>query len=271
MTTHCFGAAVRPVAPYRGGKSRLQARLVDIIDGVEHRVYAEPFVGMGGVFLRRRRVAAVEVVNDRSRDIATFYRVVQRHYAAFTDLLRYQLTSRGHFEYLNRQPPDMLTDLERAARFFYLQTMAYGGKVAGRTFGADRSRAGRFNVLRLAPLLQDFHDRLAGVVIECLNYDKFIATYDAVDALMYLDPPYHGCERDYGEGLFGEKDFFRLKAILDQVNCRFILSLNDDAFTRQLFSGFEIRKVTTRYGLASGSKCVNELIVTNFSLQAASR
>ena len=41
---------VKPPAPYIGGKNRLAKRLTTIIDADEHRTYAEPFVGMGGVF-----------------------------------------------------------------------------------------------------------------------------------------------------------------------------------------------------------------------------
>lgn len=31
--------------------------------------------------------------------------------------------------------PETLTDIQRAARFFYLQQHAFGGKVIGQTFG----------------------------------------------------------------------------------------------------------------------------------------
>lgn len=60
---------VKPVAPYIGGKRNLAKRLVALIETVPHRTYAEPFVGMGGVFLRRRLRPPAEVINDWSRDI----------------------------------------------------------------------------------------------------------------------------------------------------------------------------------------------------------
>jgi len=47
-------AATKPAAGYIGGKRNLAGRIVPIIDGTEHDGYAEPFVGMGGIFLRRR-------------------------------------------------------------------------------------------------------------------------------------------------------------------------------------------------------------------------
>ena len=44
---------VSPVAPWLGGKVRLAKRLCEMINAAPHRLYAEPFVGMGGVSFRR--------------------------------------------------------------------------------------------------------------------------------------------------------------------------------------------------------------------------
>lgn len=98
-------APVRPAAAYIGGKRNLARRLVSLIETIPHRTYAEPFVGMGGVFLRRRLRPDAEVINDWSQDVATFYRVLQRHYVAFRDMLRFQLTIRSEFERLIRVDP----------------------------------------------------------------------------------------------------------------------------------------------------------------------
>ena len=172
---------VRPVTPavgYIGGKRTLAGTIVPLIEALHHQTYAEPFVGMGGIFLRRTRQPAAEVVNDASRDVATFFRILQRHYPQFLDTLKFQVTSRTEFERLTQVDPDTLTDLERAARFLYLQATAFGGKVQGRTFGVDPGRPGRFNLLTVAQRLADIHERLAGVVIECLDFEAFIRRYD---------------------------------------------------------------------------------------------
>lgn len=211
---------VKPAAPYIGGKRNLSRRLVALIEATPHRTYAEPFVGMGGVFLRRRRRPSAEVINDLSRDVWTFYRVLQEHYAFFREMLRFQLTSRAEFERLLKVDPSTLTDLQRAARFLYLQRTAFGGKVSGRTFGVSPDRSGRFDVTKLGVILEELHERLAGVVIENLTWSAFLSRYDTPETLFYLDPPYFDCEGDYGPGMFSQADFEAMAAQLARLKGR---------------------------------------------------
>lgn len=240
---------VEPPAPYLGGKRRLAGRIVQRLSTISHTCYVEPFVGMGGVFLRRPFRAQAEVINDISRDVATLFRVLQRHYVALMDMLRWQVTSRAEFERLKVANPDTLTDLERAARFLYLQRTAFGGKVAGRNFGVSTTDTARFDVNKLGAILEEVHDRLAGVVIECLPFDRLIEVYDRPDTLFYLDPPYWGCEKDYGDGVFSPADFERLAARLATIKGRFVLSLNDTAEIRRIFTNFRIDAVETAYSV----------------------
>ena len=70
------------------------------------------------------------------------------------------------------------------------------------------------NLTTLEPMLEDLHSRLAGVVIECLDFGAFLQRYDSPETLFYLDPPYWGSEGDYGKHLFSRQDFQRLSGIL---------------------------------------------------------
>ena len=256
---------VRPAAPYIGGKRNLSARLCAMIDAHQHRTYVEPFVGMGGVFLRRRRRPVAEVINDISGDVACLYRILQRHYPQFMDVLKWQVTSREAFERLLRTDPATLTDLERAARFLYLQRTAFGGKVAQRNFGVSKSTPGRFDVTKLGPMLDHLHDRLAGVIIERLPYADLIRRYDGPDVLFYLDPPYWGCEGDYGPDVFGRDDFQRLADQLAGIAGSFILSINDTPGAREVFGRFEVEAVEVTYTISAaasgGGQRAGELIV----------
>jgi DNA adenine methylase len=256
--------AVRPPFPYVGGKRFLARTVIAAISEIPHELYAEPFVGAGGVFLRRPEPARVEVINDKSRDVANFFRVLQRLEQAFLDMLRWQLATRADFERLIKTDPDTLTDLERAARFLYLQRLAMGGKVTGRNFGVSRTAPARFNVTRLAPLLEEVHERLAGVVIECLDYDAFIARYDRSGALFYLDPPYFGVEHYYGRDLFGRDEFARLAAALRGLQGRFLLSINDVPAIREIFAGLTMRELAVTYTAPTGTNAhqAKELLIS---------
>ena len=260
---------VRPAAGYIGGKRNVAGRIVSIIDRIDHHSYAEPFVGMGGIFLRRRRQPAAEFINDISGDVVTFFRVLQRLYPYFIDMLRFRVASRAEFERLKATPPETLLDLERAARFLYLQRLAFGGKVEGRNFGVDRRQGARFNVTKLEPMLADIHERLAPVVIEQLPYADFLRRYDQVDTLFYLDPPYWGCETDYGQDVFCRADFEAMAVQLGGIRGRFLLSINDAPGVRECFAAFEQREMATTYTISTalaGAKRVGELLISNFAI-----
>lgn len=260
---------VKPAAGYIGGKRNLASRLVSIIDRIEHRSYAEPFVGMGGIFLRRRRRVPAEFINDISGDVTNLFRILQIHYPYFINELRFQIASREEFERLCRIPGDQLTDIHRAARFLYLQRLAFGGKVSGRNFGVDARSGARFNMNNLEGDLSDLHARLAGVVIERLPYADFIRRYDTDGTLFYLDPPYWGCENDYGQDVFSRADFELLAAALAGIKGRFLLSINDTPGVRECFAAFDMLALETTYQIGPKPKKVGELVVSNFPVEVA--
>lgn len=267
-SSHLFEELVsstHPPAWYIGGKRRLARPITRAIDRIPHQLYAEPFVGMGGVFLRRLRKANVEVINDWSEDVANFFRILQRHYVAFLDMLRFQLTTRAGFERLLRVDPSTQTDLERAARFLYLQRLSFGGKVADRSFGVRPAAAAGFDVTKLAPMLEQIHERLAGVVVERLTWSDFLLRYDREEALFYLDPPYYGCEGDYGRDLFDRGQFPLMATTLGGLKGRFLLSLNDHQQVRRIFQDFAMVQVELHYSIGGGEKTreATELIISN--------
>jgi len=257
---------IEPAASYVGGKKILSSRICKIIETVPHKLYAEPFVGMGGVFFRRRLAPKLEVINDRSGDISNFFRILQRHYPQLMDTLKFQITSRREFERLKAANPETLTDLERAARFIYMQKIAFGGIVNTRSFGISYDCEARFNLSKLAPMLEDIHERLSGVIIENLDWTNLIDRYDRQGTLFYCDPPYWGSEHYYGKDLFNKEQFALMADRLGKLKGSFIMSINDVAEIRKLFSAFLIHEVKVSYSCCGGTNInrAKELIITNF-------
>lgn len=267
MTQEYVGAAA-PVAPWLGGKSKLAKTLIERIERVEHQSYVEPFVGMGGVFLRRAYRPKQEVINDANGEIINLFRILQRHYPQFMDTLKFQVSSRREFERLRATDPSTLTDLERAARFLYLQRQAFGGKYDG-VFGVAADRASRFDITQIASHLEAAHERLSGVVFENLDWAEIIQRYDGKNTLFYLDPPYFGNEKDYGSA-FSRDQFANMAELLANIKGEFILSINDCKEIRELFDWAVLDEVRLSYTVSKDATAVKaaELIISSSDLPA---
>lgn len=255
---------VLPVAPYLGGKRNLASRVISRLRRIPHQAYVEPFCGMGGIFLRRPFSVECEVINDLNRDVANLFRILQRHYVPLMDALRWQLTTRADFDRLIRTEAASLTDIERAARFLYLQRTAFGGKITGQNFGVTLRRA-RFDIQQLGSMLGEVHTRLSRVVIECLPWQDVIRRYDRPETLFYLDPPYWGCENDY-DAPFTRDQFEELARALIGIKGRFVLSLNDRPEVRETFGRFDIEAVDVGYSIsrsAVGRGRRGEVLISN--------
>lgn len=159
--------------------------------------------------------------------------------------------------------PAGLTDIERAARFIYLQACAYGGKLVSRTFAVSPQKFHGYEAGKMVEALGRISDRLAGVVIKCLEYDEFIRRYDSPNTLFYIDPPYYGCENYYGKGVFQRNDFAILAKTLVSLKGNFILSINDHPHVREIFGMFEVRRIPHKYSVHCGPQTdATELVIT---------
>ncbi len=257
---------INPIAAYLGGKRLLAKTIVPLIEKIPHNIYCEPFMGMGGIFFRRTQKPKCEAINDINSEIINMFRMVEKFPNYLADMLKFKICSRAEFKRMLATPPLLLTELERAVRYLYIQKNAFGGKTFSQVFGVALERT-RFDSERIIPQIQELHKRLVGVYIECLPYQEFITRYDRPDTLFYLDPPYWGCENDYGKGIFGKTDFDELAKLLKGIKGRFILSINDVPEIRRIFKAFYIKEVQTLYttGLQPGKKA-SELLISNVDL-----
>lgn len=73
--------------------------------------------------------------------------------------------SREIFEWAKGMDPAALTDIQRAARFYYVQRTCFGARVCGPTFGTAPTTPPKLNLLRLEEELSAAHLRLARTYI----------------------------------------------------------------------------------------------------------
>ncbi|EWH01086.1 DNA adenine methylase [Halomonas sp. BC04] len=204
----------------------------------------------------------MEVINDVHGELVNLYRVVKHHPDELVRQFRWGLVSRE--EYLTQRDvdPRHLTDIHRAARFFYLQKLAFGGKVSGQSFGTSATSAPRLNLLRIEEDLSAAHLRLARTVVEHLDWAECVRRYDRPGTLFYLDPPYWGTT-GYGAD-FGLEQYHEMADLARQAEGQVVISVNDIPEMREAFEGLTIHSTSIRYTVGRESTGHRgELIITN--------
>ncbi|WGS50865.1 DNA adenine methylase [Paraburkholderia sp. D15] len=238
-----------PIIPWIGGKRRLADHLIPRFPA--HDCYVEVFAG-GAALYFMRPPAKVEVINDINGELVNLYRVVQHHLEEFVRTFKWALTSRQVFKWLQDTIPETLTDIHRAARFYYLQQNCFGGKVEGQSFGTATTAPPGLNLLRLEENLSAAHLRLSNAYIENLDWKQCIDRYDRPHTLFYLDPPYFETE---GYGVpFAFSEYEEMARKLRTIKGRAIVSLNDHPAIRSAFEGFHIETVDIKYTVGGGGR-----------------
>lgn len=248
----------RPILAWPGGKRRLAKHTLPLFDN-PHQCYVEPFAGGAALLFMRATPAPVEVLNDMHSELVHLYRCVRHHLDELVRQFRWALASREMFEWAKMERPETLTDIQRAARFLYLQKLAFGAKVSGHTFGTSAMQPPRLNLLRLEEDLSAAHLRLARVTIEHLPWQDCIRRYDRPDTLFYLDPPYWQTE-GYANA-FPWSEYEELGDVMARLQGRAILSINDHPDIRRAFARFKPRKLSTTYTIGGGKKPAGELLM----------
>lgn len=252
----------KPLVPWIGGKRRLAKHLLPKFP--EHTCYVEPFCGAAALFFMKPP-AKVEVLNDINAELISLYRVTKYHLEELIRQFKWALTSRQIYEWLKETPEEPLTDIQRAARFYYLQKLGFGGKVEGRSFGTATTAPPRFSFMRLEEDLFAAHLRLQQVYIEHLPWDECIRRYDREHTLFYCDPPYWGTE-GYGVD-FALDEYSHMAELARSIKGHMVISVNDIPKMRQAFKGLHIERVDIRYNVGGTGRSKSpsgELIICNW-------
>ena len=252
-----------PILAWPGGKRRLAKKLIPLITTRPHSCYVEEFAGGGSMFFLRQP-AEVEVLNDVNGEVINLYRVVKNHLDEFIKQFRFAVASRELYEWTKETPPHVLTDIQRAARYLYIQKLSFGGKVSSQTFGISPSSPPRFNILRLEEDLSQAHLRLSRAWIEHLSWDICLTKWDREYTLHFMDPPYWETE---GYGVpFPIEEYYKIAEAMRTMQGSAILTINDHPAMREIFKGFTMDTVEINYTIGGGGKGKNrrELIYKNW-------
>lgn len=257
--SHDLNAApyrTKPAITWPGGKSRLLNEILPHIP--EHKTYVEPFAGGLAVLLAKTR-SPHEVLNDLNGELVNFYRCVRFHHDVLLTELEFVLNSRQEFFDFRAQPG--LTDLQRAARWFFRNRTCFGGSnmdsfgSCASGGGAQNSRAARLEAIRALNL------RLDRVSIENLDWQRCLELYDRPYTFFFIDSPYTECDA----GMYAawtNTDVQRLRDRVGQLRGSWMVTLNDTPAIRSIFEGCQVRSVARQRGITQSEQPYREVIIT---------
>ena len=150
-----------------------------------------------------------------------------------------------------------LTDIQRAARYFYIIKVS---------FGADKDSFGcnKRNMINAVEYLSKVTERLKNVVIENEDFADLIKVYDRPKALFYCDPPYYKTEKYYTATEFKEEQHVQLRNVLSNIKGKFILTYNDCDYVRELYKDCNIKEIERLHNLRGDGSRYKELLITNY-------
>lgn len=228
-----------------------------------HKRYVEVFGGSAELLLCKPR-SRQEVYNDINGYLVNLFIQVRDNLERVVERLNWLPFSRDLYENWSHDyqygvaPSD---PVENAARFYYVLCSQfagkmYGGWAVGKTAWTQR-RVEKLGVIS---------ERLQGVAVECNDFEKILRTWDKPDAFFFLDPPYLGMT-GYRQG-FGLKQHKRLRLSLEEVQGKWLLTLNDHPTVRKIYKQYAMIETKTslaaeKLGQKQTRSNLKQLIITN--------
>jgi DNA adenine methylase len=262
--------ALPPLLRWAGSKRKLLSQLLSHIP-VNYKRYVEPFSGSACLFFALRPKTAI--IADLNAQLIETYQIVRDHPLKTARALATMSGEAAEYYRVRNQAPEKLNDIERAARFIYLNRHCFNGVY--RT-----NKSGKFNVplgTRLGTIPNEKHfNRCARALrsAELVSADfEFVLQKVRKGDFVYLDPPYaknnSRMRGEYGYHSFAVPDLSRLRESLenvDQVGATFLLSYANcpeiGAIQHSWFS-YEIRVRRQVGGFTKHREVVSEVLISN--------
>lgn len=240
---------MKPPFAYYGGKGRLAPWIVTLFPA--HRVYVEPFAGSAAVLFAKSR-ARHEILNDVDGDVINFFRVLRTRAAELEEACRLSPYSRDEFAACANLDDPSLDDLERARRWWVRSSQSFA-KIhrvnTGWSSSIERGSNNARTVWNRIGRFADTADRLGTVVIENRDAIDVVERYDAVDGVIYCDPPYLGSTRtsindgrrpagDYAHEFHTDDDHRALAAALSVARATVFVSGYPAPLYEELYDGW---------------------------------
>jgi DNA adenine methylase len=256
--------------PYFGSKQSIAGWIVDLLPDHDH--YVEPYAGGMSVLLAKRP-SRMETVNDLDGELMTFWRVLRERP---DELLRIcMLTPHGRAELAATWDPTT-DELELARRIWSRLAQGRSGTLRNTGWryyidpaGSVTSMPGYLEAYALR--LASAAERLHAVSLENMPALDLIAKYGKQPkCLLYVDPPYLGTTRGWGNNyrveMKTEAEHRALAAALADCRATVVLSGYHSPLYGDLYAGWHRYEKASMTGNAKTTKDRTEVIWANTRL-----
>ncbi|AMR33467.1 hypothetical protein A0256_19600 [Mucilaginibacter sp. PAMC 26640] len=262
----------KPIIKWAGGKNWLIDRLKKIIPENFNR-YHEPFFGGGSTFFNLKPSAGA-CLSDTNEELINFFIQLQNDFESVLSILSTNEISEEYFYRLRETI--LVDDVERAARFYYLNQTCFNGLYRVNQQGKFNVPYGRNNITNLSDhdKFLKIHEMLQTSIIRCCDFGETLSEINKND-LVFLDPPYTVAHNlngfiEYNKKLFSWSDQERLAKYIANIiekGAFFILTNANHSSTVELYKHLgkvsEVTRFSTIGGKAQSRKKISEIIVTN--------
>jgi DNA adenine methylase len=239
---------------YPGGKNRAIKTIYSCIPENEHKL-CSPFLGGGAIELACTPVMEVRGADVFEPLIAFWKALIETPEKLAKKVERYYPLSKTKFYSLQKRYMNLEDELERAAAFYVLNRSSYSGTTLSGGMSPGHPRFTESAIQRL----RDF--KVDNFGVECADFRDVIPAHD--DYFLYLDPPYMNGQALYGVRGDTHKGFDH-KALADLLvkRGRWIMSYNDCAEIRELYSDNLVLEVDWTYGMNKDKKSSEVLVLS---------
>lgn len=264
----------RPFLKWAGGKGKLIQQYLPYLP-TDFKTYYEPFLGGGAVFFHLLPAAAI--LTDINPELINTYRCVRDQVEEVISLLEKHKLKHNKEYYYEMRSRAGNSDVERAARFIYLNKTCFNGLYRENSQGAFNVPIGKYKnpLICNAELLRSVSAALRTAQIEVRPFEAVLNFAKTGTDFVYFDPPYHPLSPTsnftaYSRLGFTEADQIKLKetfATLAGWGVKVMLSNSDCCLIRELYQDFNIHPISAARAINSKSNKrgkIYEVLVTSY-------
>lgn len=242
-----------------------------------HVRYRELFMGSSGILIGKQKVLS-EAIGDIDTNAVNFFRQFQKNPKELFDRIMTEVgkitadPSGAYWKHLRDSEAEYVENpINRAVWYYCINKFCMNGLVRRNLSGKTNSswcKTVKGRGILTEAWAKAVYLRIADVSYEEGSWERLLTPYE--DTFTCADPPYHDVQTLYAGVKFREEDQRALKEGLDWLKGKWLLTINDHPFIRELYEGYEMVEWAPFYSISQtpeGRGAHQELIITNYPIK----